>query len=64
MEAYNVYFKAVDGVSFNGQPLKSFGELPIKIQNAWKEVKNEIEKRTIIETIQLQETYANITSIE
>lgn len=32
---YNLYCDWVDNVSFNGEPLKKFSELPDKIKTAW-----------------------------
>jgi hypothetical protein len=36
--AYEIYKKNVGGITFNGEKMKEFYELPEKIKNAWLQV--------------------------
>ena len=43
-QTYDLYVEWVDGVSFNGEKLKDFVELPSKNQTAWIMSSNNIKK--------------------
>lgn len=44
MEAYNVYKEAVGGLTWNGDKMKEFDEMPEKQRNAWIAVENHFDK--------------------
>ena len=43
-KAYEIYKKSVGGITFNGDKMKDFSDLPEGIKNAWSDVDNHYEK--------------------